>query len=386
MVFSKKDTLAIKGIAILLLLHYHNFFQSSRFVNYNVDLSPFSESTMLLLTSFFKICVAIFAFLSAYGLTLSLKKYNSNSCLTGEQYKSYLGQRLLKLMWGYWFVFLISLIAVSVLKPERSFPTYFTGNGIESIVQGIFKMLLDFLGLTFLSDTPSMNGTWWYMGLAIFIVIVVPFITMLYKKWGVLLVLLACFIVPRMIFPAENFEVGEYNNLFKWMLVVILGSVFAQYDILVRMKAFKITKNKYLSKTLKFLISTVIMAAFYIAYVMLNGKNRNYTYEFRDNIVPVFFIYYCYDFIVDIPVVRQFLIFIGKHSMNIFFIHNFYRQILFGSFIYSFKHWLLIDLVLLITSLATSIFIELIKKLLRYDKLLLLILNRMENKNAVAEK
>lgn len=61
--------------------------------------------------------------------------------------------------------------------------------------------------------------------------------------------------------------------------------------------------------------------------------------------------------------------FVGKHSMNIFFMHTFIYSYYFGQFVFSF-HWFgLIFLVLLAASLVCSMAIELLKKLLRIDQL-----------------
>jgi membrane-bound acyltransferase YfiQ involved in biofilm formation len=72
-----------------------------------------------------------------------------------------------------------------------------------------------------------------------------------------------------------------------------------------------------------------------------------------------------------VPGVNTVLAFIGKHSMNIFLAHNFVRIVWYYDFTYSFKSWWLITLVLLAISIVLSICIEALKKLLRYDKLLL---------------
>lgn len=378
--FSKDDTLAIKGIAILFLLQYHNFFQRSRFENYEVSFFPFSADTVVTFTRMFKICVSIFVFLSAYGLTLSLKKYNSETGLNGKQYIDYLHTRLIKLMWGFWFVFLFSSAVIAIIQPDR-FLTYFQNGGIGGAMQGIGNIILDFTGLAFLMGTPTLNGTWWYMSLAIFIVIIVPFISSLNKKYNVFFAALLCLFIPRIIM-SNNFTVGENNNLIRWIFTVVLGVAFAQNDVLVRMKSFRLFKSKAGSKIVKFIIATLILLIFCISYIKFNGSISNYTYEFKEGIVSAFVVYYCYEFIIDIPVVRNILALLGKHSMNIFLVHTFIRGAMFADFTYSFGNWLLIDLVLLLDSLAVSIVIELIKKYSGYNKLLNKVLKKIEKKNS----
>ncbi len=373
--FSKDDTLAIKGVAILFLLQYHNFYPLDKFENYNVSFFPFKMETVIPFTKFMKICVAMFGFLSAYGLTLSLKKYGEEYSLSGKQYSEYLKKRLTKLMWGYWFVFIFSSLLCVVIKPER-FSVYFEEEGIRGAVIGVFCIISDFLGLASVMNTPTLCGTWWYMSLAIFIVLIVPFIARLNKNYGFLTITLLCIFIPRVIISKDVFTVGQDNNMIRWLFTAVLGVVFAQNDLLARMKAFQ-QENIPNYKIIKLISATALLLICYFTYGYLNDKASNFTYEIRDGLIPVFVIYYLYEFIIDIPVIRTVLIFLGKHSMNIFLFSSFIRGILFSDFTYSFVNWLRIDLVLLAASLLASIVIEIIKKYSGYNKLLDLILEKI---------
>lgn len=375
--FSKDDTLAIKGVAILFLLHYHNFYPVDKFEGYKVNFYPFHMGTMITLTKFLKICVAMFAFLSAYGLTLSLKKYDKNYCINGRQYSHYLKTRLPKLMWGYWFVFIFSCLLCAVMQRDR-FELYMEDGGLHGLMWGAFNIIADFLGLASLMNSPTLCGTWWYMSLALFIVIIVPFAARINKKYGFLTLSLLCVFIPRVLISNNSFSVGRENNLLRWVFAVVLGVMFAQKDFLVNMKSVQITGNEAVGKAIKFIISTLVVMLSCIVYVSLSGNASNLTYEIRDGVIPVFIIYYLYEFIIDIPVLRTVLMFIGKHSMNIFLFSSFIRGILFSDFTYSFEHWLLIDIVLLLTSIISSIIIEFIKKVIGYNKLLDVVLKKIE--------
>lgn len=377
--FSKEDTLAIKGVAILFLLHYHNFYPVDKFQEYKVNFYPFQMGTMVTLTKFLKICVAMFVFISAYGLTLSLKKYNQKSCINGRQYSHYLKVRLPKLMWGYWFVFILSCLMCAAIKRDR-FEVYFQNGGLHGFMGAVFNAAADFLGLASLMNTPTLCGTWWYMSLALFIVIIVPFAARINQKYGFLTLSLLCIFIPRVLIDRDVFSVGSENNLLRWLFTVVLGVLFAENDCLVKMKSFQPLANKTLGKTIKFIVSTLLVMVSWIVYVSLSGKVSNLTYEIRDGIIPVFVIYYLYEFIIGIPVLRTVLKFIGKHSMNIFMFSSFIRGIFFGAFTYSFEHWLLIDLVLLMTSILSSVVIEFIKKITGYNRLLNAIVDKIEKR------
>ncbi len=366
--FSKNDTLAIKGLAILAMIQHHNFLSLERFEGYDVSFFPFSQSKVIILSNFLKICVGMYVFLSGYGLAFSVRKYSSDNTLNGVQYKDYLYRRLFKLMMGYWVIYAIFFI-VSWIAVSRPMTIYFT----DDIFSGIYSMFIDMTGLAYIFNTPTLNGTWWYMSLAIFIIAVVPFIAKLSKKYGAGLTILLCIFVPRIVSFGVQLT-GEVSfNISRWFFAVVLGVVCAQYDVFAKAKSFTITKNKYLSKLIKF-IKFIIYTALLVflvysrIYLHKNGFSKS-AYELTDNFIPVFVVYYCYEFLTDIPVLRQVLMFLGKHSMNIFLLHTFIRQHLLKDFVYSFHHFALITLAVLIVSLAISVVIELLKKYTGFNKL-----------------
>lgn len=373
--FSKNDTLAVKGIAILIMMQHHCFRNASLFANYDVSFYPFSESLIVPISNFFKICVGMFVFLSAYGLTVSLKKHDSDYNLNSKQYTDYLNTRLVKLMWGYWFVFILSQILTFFIAPDHTMRYFENG-----MFRGAFNVFVDFLGLSNLFGTVSLNNTWWYMTLAVFIVLVVPFIAKALKKYNILFVTLVCLFLPRIINITKEFRVGELANSYRWVFAILLGIICAKYNLLAKMKDFMITNNKVFSKIIKFVLATAILVGFYMARNAFKGTYSNYCFEISDGIIPAFAVYYCYEFIVGIPGIRQMLMFFGKHSMNIFLLHTFIRHYWFPEFTYSFHHFALISLVLFGVSLASSIVIEAIKKLIGYDKLLNLVVKKIEQK------
>ena len=73
--------------------------------------------------------------------------------------------------------------------------------------------------------------------------------------------------------------------------------------------------------------------------------------------------------IVKIPVVSSLLGLLGRHSGNMFLMHNQLYSFYFLGFFYSFRHWALILLVLTAVSLAVSVLMEYLKKLTHYNVL-----------------
>ena len=71
--FTKKNTLAVKGITISFLLCYHCFSQTARMGGAEVSFWPLPQNLAMLISLCMVHCVGMFAFLSVYGLTLSMK-------------------------------------------------------------------------------------------------------------------------------------------------------------------------------------------------------------------------------------------------------------------------------------------------------------------------
>ena len=70
-----------------------------------------------------------------------------------------------------------------------------------------------------------------------------------------------------------------------------------------------------------------------------------------------------------IPYVNDAAEFVGRHSMNMFFVHAFIYQNWFYDFTYSLRYPALIYLFLFASSLAASVVIEQLKKWLKVEKL-----------------
>ena len=71
--FTKKQSLAVKGVAILMML-WHHLFYPGNYAEFTLNCWPIMESQAVHIALFSKICVSLFAFISGYGLFLSYRK------------------------------------------------------------------------------------------------------------------------------------------------------------------------------------------------------------------------------------------------------------------------------------------------------------------------
>lgn len=175
--FTKRETNFCKGIAIFLMLFYHLFNDYEEYAGYPVNYWPFSPDFLTSLARMSKVCVAIFVFLSGYGIATVYRKKFGDREPGREELFSFSWTRYWKLMTGYWFIFLIALLCQ--LLGRTIVDAY--GTSVKGI---IFYFIVDFLGLSYLVSTPTLNPTWWYMSLAIFIIFVMPIVIRLMRKYG----------------------------------------------------------------------------------------------------------------------------------------------------------------------------------------------------------
>lgn len=331
--FDKKDTLVVKGMAILLMLFYHLFQTQELLEQLQVNYKPFSQEVFLTLSGFGNICVAVFVFLSAYGITKGLMV--RQDIAVSEMMKEAV-RRCLRLIGN----FAVMYISVNLL-----WFSYFDYAGLYGGGwQGGLIALVDMLGLAQLFGTPTMNMTWWYMELAVLIIFVVPFIYLLVKKIGGYSVILA------VLLPLAVEMNGDVKRYF---VVIVLGVAAAHGDWL----------EKLFSRSCSRLVKGLAGIALIAFSVVFRQNYMVHTYFLWIADAPVAFLlcWFGGEIVSAVPGLRQVLAFFGKHSMNIFFVHTFFYLAIYQKFIYSFRYAAVIFLVLAAVTLIYSVVLELLK-------------------------
>lgn len=360
--FTKRDTNIIKGVAIIFLMIHHCFLTPQRYAGMMVDFTPLSQDIVTYIAAFLKICVPMFVFLTAYGITISIKKKYGTLDILGKQMVAYIKHRMFNLYTGWIFVFFLCE-AFCMIYSGLPFEVY------GKDIQGAVYFLIDGLGVSNLLGTPTLIGTWWYMSLAISLVIVLPLLIKIYSKIGFVYMFLIFSILSRQLGLTES-------SLIHWLPVVLFGIVCADKDWLVQMRDFKIVKGSLLwNKLLKFVMGLVIILAL---IVFRQSGVSAVLFEIKDGFIPFFIIYFLYEFICPVRYLSDLLRFIGKYSMNIFLIHTIIRATYFRKFIYGFQYAPLIVVVLLVISLVVAVLVEQVKKMLRYERICDKIKDRFE--------
>nr|WP_288811758.1 acyltransferase [uncultured Anaerostipes sp.] len=359
MKFTKEHTMQMKGIAIIILLFHHCFLNAQRWATvpyeklattkgwgyYPISFAPFSSHTIQYLASFSKICVAMFVFMTGYGMWVSYESQKKKTTMS-----NYIKKRMVTLMTGFLIIFVVTEILA--IPTGRFIEVY--GRDFRSVVY----MIIDALGLAKLLGTPLFCLTWWYMSLAIVLIMIFPFVHSIMEKYQ-WVVVVASIIVPR----ACGF--GQSTDLFRYLLAYTLGMYFAQHDLLVRIKE-KFMEQNVAGKLLSLIVSLIGLAV--IIKCRQNAWIGWKYLDFWDGFAAMYMIVISYIYILNGKWIVKGLGFLGKHSMNIFLIHSFYRDVFFHEFTYSFYYAWLDYIVLMAISLVTSIVLEWFKKLIRYEK------------------
>lgn len=176
---SIQETNVIKGIALIFLLWHHLFYTGDM----PVDDIIIGQYKLVLTTGVWcKVCVAIFVFLSGYGLTVSAEK-NGGIGNIWQFYK----KRYVKLMMNYWFIYLV-FVPFGVFLMGRTFESVYGDNYV-------LPAIVDFLGLfqSIYGSPYGYNPTWWFYGCIIVLYLFFPLLYKCKNYWYLLIPLAIVF-------------------------------------------------------------------------------------------------------------------------------------------------------------------------------------------------
>lgn len=321
--FTTKYTNIIKGCAVMLLLFHHLFYKMEFFDG----CFTFCQSELIfynMIARLSKVCVAIFLILSGYGLTVSANKATEIITWRFSQ------RHIVKLMINFWVIYLLFVPLGFVLGRN---PVEIYGAGVT----GIGKFFMDFFGIAYLTNGPTFNATWWFMGEILRLYILFPLM-----YYGVKNNLQLLFFV--------GFVMCFFYNLF-WFLPFICGMIISEKDCF----------NWYLNLNIKKKGIVVLVLFLPVPFRLFYGVKI-------DAVFALWIITVVLLFIKPEKIFGKIFEVLGKHSGNIFMLHTFIYYYYFKDFIYSFRHPIIIFLILLLVCLGISWMIEQVKHILKKTK------------------
>lgn len=308
---SKYDSLGLKGVAVLLLLFHHFFAGALGSVGVAVSIS--------------KVCVALFVFLSGYGLSAS-----TPNDITFVQF---LRKRIPSLMSTYWVIFIL-FVLIGVISHTRTLHVAY-GEAPYS------KLALEFLGLHEFFYGHGYNPTWWFMSLILLLyVLFLPFKRSV-LKYGVwfpsLITLLSLFFLPKFTALISMDRINTVTYSYSYVVCFLWGIYFSTIgqELIVKERIQWIT------------LSAAIVTA---AVFRISLRNTMYCISF-DVLIAIFLI--CIYQSLNISALKKVLTALGKYSYEVFLTHTFLLtfylkrfQIDFGSRPLNFLQFVILSLLL----------------------------------------
>ena len=178
--FSKERSMMAKGVFISLLL-FHHLFNGSYLGNYSFStLIIKNKETMSCLAEYARFCIAGFSFISAYGITVQFKKCKDDE-IKNIQVATI--KRIIKLMGSIFFIYLVAIIYAILIK-RRNIDDIYNGS---NFIYNVFYMVLDALGVGSFIGAPILNVSWWYLSYALFLILLMPIIYSLCKRYSIII-------------------------------------------------------------------------------------------------------------------------------------------------------------------------------------------------------
>jgi len=349
MTMNKKGTNIAKGIAIILMLWHHAFYSAKsvaeRVGEASFSYSPFSPSTVFSIAKAGKICVPIFVFITGYGTYLSLKKRKATQN-DGSYLARYAGAHHLGLLMQFLPVFILG-VGACVITGTQGLREVYGGDGP---VAALFYLLIDALGLAKVFGTPTFNGSWWYLSLAILLIYLMPVLISFSDAFGSWTLLLVVCLAPSLM------GLDMSTNLLRYLPAAVLGIMFAQYHVFeASLRADE--------KITPWLTTMLLVAAAVAAILLQKMLGRPWLFHSLGAALIC---------LIAQRIERlggNVLAFLGKHSSNMFMCHTFYFAVLLPHQLYGLGHWLLTLGALIALSLLTSVLLELAKDATGYSAL-----------------
>lgn len=319
---------------MLLLMHHLFGIQN---VLYD-DIAVYSYGLVHEVGMISKVCVALFVFLSGYGLT----KKNGGEAIN---IKIFYVERFAKLMPAFWFIWLL-FVPIGMLFFDRTFESVY-GNHI------ILKCIIQLFGLQDYAGFYGFNATWWFMSCIIGLYLLYPYLLKFIQKGYELWLLGGSFILMF-------FHIPHITCLTHYLFPFVLG-IHCAKGIIVPPRIQKTS----------ILICLIILTSVWRQFgIVLTGTSVDPFLAFE-----IILLFKSID--RKHPKIVSALSFTGRHSMNIFMFHTFIYYYYFEDFIYYTRNPLLIFITLLVVCLVISMGIEYLKKKLHFTQCQQIIINKL---------
>lgn len=334
---TKQDSLLIKGLAILMMLFLHLF---NSIENCNLASPLIMIGDVPLIFYLTRACgpVPIFMFVSGLGLYISYKS-------SPQLFKKKNLKRLLKLYIHFWLILSIFLIIGHIFNPKL-----YPGSFIELVKN-------------YSSIYYTYNSTYWFLAPYTLIALSSLYLFKIIDKMPNYLALAIAYIINL----CTSYIISRYGKLY------LFDNVWAYTPILYFHLLFPFVLGVICVKTdfwgiigiLKTKVKGYLLWFFLVLLTILRCLVATSAFH----TIFVFFVIIIFVSAPKMRIIENIFIKLGKHSMNMWFIHAWLYSYLLKDFIYGFKFPIAIFGVLIILSFTISIVINWsLKPIVKYVK------------------
>lgn len=305
----------LKSIAILMMLVLHLFNQDYRGL-FQPLIFVGEQPLSYYISLFCDACVAIFAFVSGYGLYFSYKN-NQKAFLQKNK------ERTKNLYLRYWIILFLFVVLLGWFLGKEGYP----GNWL--------KFILSFSGFE-----PGYNGAWWYFTIYIAFIFTSKFWFRLLDKINPYLYLIALLIIYAFAFYFRIYQTNIFQNpILDWLHTQ--GALYFCTLFQFMLGAFALKHNWHQK------VSTIFSKTKYVNLFAILGIILLIVFH---GIIPNFivapftalgFVFLFLQMRLAKPLNKA-LDFFNPHSTNLWLIHMFFYMIYFKEIIYAPQYPLLI--------------------------------------------
>lgn len=343
--FTKADSKAIQGIAILCMVMLHLFCRKGN-LPYHVSIMIKDVPLIYYLALWGDQCVALYCFCAGYAGHLMQESKSR------QEYWKSTGKRLVKLMINYWIIVILFSCVGAIFDSSGNIP----------------GSLTQFLKNIFLIDT-SYNGAWWFMLIYVTLTALSGILYRICKKGNPIVVISGTgmiYLVAYMVrFGKLNIVCNNAIGIWIISQAALLGTSLLPYIIGMLCYRLKIVTNLR-----KLVDQFSLMQRRVGIIIVLAGCIVLHALEESLILAPIFAVATIGCAAVGLDTcggrLSRFLVFMGEHSLNIWLIHMFFYAYIFKNLVYYFVYPPLIYLVMLVICIAISYMIKGISGCLRY--------------------
>lgn len=358
---SKRESDLCKGIAILIMFFHHLFYDMNFWEKYEVISNPFSHKQLAAFAQLGKVCVAFFVFLSGYG---TAKQYKERKIIESDKIKEYTFLRYFRMIFHYWFIFILSIgFSIFAMNIDLGQDLWKFYGGSNSLVLFLRNILVDFLGIANIRNTPTLCSTWWYMSYGILLVFLMPVLISFVRRYGGMIAIALGFLL----IPFLGISQGETFGCY--ILSVLFGIVCAEYGLFEQFREY-VSDNKMRNIISGIVILNMIYDLFYVRY------NIGLMYVI-DALLAMLICVFVSIWLSRITILSKGIMAFGRYEYTIFLTHTFIRKYYFSDFIYCWKYPIIMYCMLAVSSLFLAIVIEVLKKLLHINELMKLLQDKL---------